>query len=279
MTGNFLHRLRHRWAVARRFSRAACGWRDIGPLFLAGIARQRPFAGNSAYARLGRMGGPIVKPRVAGGSRLALDLRDATDLMIFEEIFLDGIYPLDSVPFAPDVVVDCGACAGFFTLLVHARHAASQFHLFEPNPVNLTRLRHNLALNAIDATVHAAAVGIAAGTARFCGEGFGGHLAGRDTAKSIEVVVVDLARFLRETRPQRLLLKIDIEGAEATLLPTLESVLPPTTALFLETHQPEAVWRGYLQPLLNAGFRHHEIRRRHDSAAGTDYVEHVLLRT
>jgi hypothetical protein len=35
---------------------------------------------------------------------------------------------------------------------------AAGYHVFEPNPANLTRLRSNLALNAIAATVHATAV-------------------------------------------------------------------------------------------------------------------------
>ncbi len=88
--------------------------------------------------------------------------------------------------------------------------------------------------------------------------------------------MVDLIQFLREVRPQRLLLKIDIEGTEASLLSKLPSVLPPATVLFLETHHPEPVWRQYLQPMLAAGFDHRVIRHRHEKEARTDYVEHML---
>ena len=198
--------------------------------------------------------------------------------MIFEKIFLDGIYSLAGVSFTPDTVVDCGACAGFFTVLAHGRWPATCYHVFEPNPANLTRLRSNLALNAIAATVHAAAVGDQAGTAGFSGDGFGGHLADSNGPQTIAVTVADLTLFLRDIHPQRLVLKMDIEGAEATLLPKLPPVLPSATVVFLETHHPEPIWRQYLQPLLAVGFDHCLTRHRYDKEASTDYVEHLLTR-
>lgn len=279
---NLAQRLLARWKVARGFSSAAQGARDIAPLFLAGLARQRPFAGSSAYARLGRLLGTRVAPRIrgAGGHRLEFDLQDATDLMIFEEIFLENIYPLERMPFTPDTVVDCGACAGMFTVLAHSRYPGARFHVFEPNPSNLKRLNRNLSLNSIRASIHAAAVAEQAGKARFSGEGFGGHLDPTcDHTTTFEVEVVALPDFLRGLQSLQLLLKIDIEGAEKALLPLLGPVLPPATVLFLETHHPEPIWRAYLQPLLSAGFRHQEIRRRYDSVNQTEYVEHILLRT
>lgn len=183
-----LRQVRARLDTARRFSAAAFSWRDRAPLWLAGIARHRPFSGSGLYPALGRACATEVTPRLrgAGGHRLALDLRDATDLMILEEIFLDGIYPLDEVPFTPDAVVDCGACAGFFTVLAHARYSAAQYHLFEPNPANLTRLQRNLGLNRIAANIQPAAVGHQAGRARFSGEGFGGHLSASGEASSLD---------------------------------------------------------------------------------------------
>jgi FkbM family methyltransferase len=278
---NPLQRLYTRWQMARRFAGAAHSPRDYAPLFLAGIARLRPFTGSSLYARFGRLLGARIAPLIRGirAHRLEFDLRDATDLTIFEEIFLDGIYPLERVPFTPDTVVDCGGCAGFFTVLAHSRYPAARYHVFEPNPANLARLNRNLSLNAIPATIHAAAVAQETGRALFSGEGFGGHLdaAGAGTG-AFEVEVVALAAFLRDLQPRHLLLKIDIEGAEADLLPRLGEVLPPATVLFLETHHADEIWRAYLQPLLVVGFRQDEIRRRHDPVSGTDYVEHILIR-
>jgi len=273
-------RLQSRWTTAAAFAATAHAAEDRPALFLAGIARGVPFVGGGFYARLGRLLGAEVSPRVraAGGSRIGLDLRDAGDLMVFEEIFVDLVYPLNLVPFVPDTIVDCGACAGFFTLLAHARFPDARMHAFEPEPKNLERLRRNFALNGLAAEVHAAAVGLADGTASFSGAGFGGHL-GAAVQGAIEVRVAGLPQFLRSCGTQKLLLKMDIEGAEAQLLPAIVPLLPRTTALFLETHHPEEECRRYLQPLLDAGAIHSEIRRRHDAAAQTDYVERLLLRT
>ena len=67
----FFARLHARWRTAWKFAGAAQRWRDLGPLFLAGLARQRPFAGGSIYARLGRMLGTIVAPRYVAPEAVA----------------------------------------------------------------------------------------------------------------------------------------------------------------------------------------------------------------
>lgn len=271
-------RIAERLRVARRFAAAGTGPMDRVSLFRGGVARHRPFDGPSPYARLGRLGGAVITPRIrqARGQRVQLDLRELTGLILFEEVFLDAIYPLERVNFTPAAIVDCGACEGFFSLLAHARFPGVPCHAFEPQPQNVARLRRNFALNGLTATVHAAAVGVAEGRALFHGEGFGGHLAAAHTAGASEVRVVNLATFLTGLAAPRLLLKIDIEGAEAELLPALAARLPEHTAIFLETHHPEPVWRSYLEPLRAAGFARCELRRHRD--AGAEYVEHFLLR-
>lgn len=273
-----VERLGRRWRTAAAFSSIAYGWADRPALFLSGLAREIPFSGSGLYGRLGRFLGQEVRPRVkaAGGNRICLDLRDATDLMILQEIFIDGVYPLEILPFEPDAVVDCGACAGFFTLLAYARFPHARLFAFEPELRNLKRLRRNISLNEVE--VYPAAVGLEDRTARFRGEGFGGHLASAPGPDAVDVRMVDFRRFLESCGAKRLLLKMDIEGAEAELLPAIAGLMPHATALYLETHHPESVCRSYMQPLLDEGFSHREIRRRHDVATQTDYVERILLR-
>lgn len=272
--------LQRRWQSARTFAAAGSGWSDKIALGWAGIARLRPFAGDSLYATLGRAISHEISPRLrdACTKRVHLDLTDLIDLMVFEEVFLENIYPLAEVPFSPEAIVDCGACAGLFTMLAQARFPAARLHLFEPEPNNLIRLRRNLATNHLPAEVHAAAVGVSAGRARFSGQGFGGHLATADTEAAIEVELIDFPRFIRGLGAASLVLKIDIEGAEAELLPAIAPFLPPRTALFLETHQAEPVWEAYLRPLLQAGFTRRVIRRRTAEDNTIEYVEHLLLR-
>jgi len=275
-----LERLRRRWRTIARFASIASGWTDLPALVLAGIAREGPFSGDGLYDRLGRILGEEVSPRLApcGGCRVSLNLRSGADLMIAEEIFIENVYPLELLPFVPDVILDCGAHAGLFTIQSHSKYPSARLHAFEPEPENIRRLRSNLALNHIVCEVHPAAVGLSDGVGGFSGKGFGGHLARVADSQTIEVGVIGFPRYLRTMPDGKLLLKIDIEGAECELLPAIAGLLPRVTALFLETHHGEEECRRYLQPLLDAGFSHREIRRRHDSAARTDYVEQLLLR-
>jgi FkbM family methyltransferase len=283
---SLLSRLRARWRVIRAFAARGLAAGDRLSLARAGLARGRPFDGASLYARIGRLPRPVIAPRLRAtrGGRVMLDLRDLPDLMIFEEIFVDGIYPMDAASFTPDAIFDCGACRGHFALLAHSLHPAARLELFEPEPQNQERIRANLALNRIRATVHPAAVGVSSGHARFSGSGFGGHILAsgepedKPRTPSTQVAVVDLPALLRSAPPSSLWLKIDIEGAEESLLPALVPVLPERTVIWLETHHDEARVAAFLEPLLQSGFTRRIIRRRAGPSAEIEYVEQVLLR-
>lgn len=276
-----LNRLRRRWSTIRSFAATGQSWRDRCALAVAGFARHRPFGDDSFYARVGRTLFRSVTPKIApaAGLRLRLDLTDLVDPILYEEIFVDGVYPLERVPFVPDLVIDCGACHGMFTLLARARFPASRLIAFEPEPANFARLQTNLSLNAHGIEAVQAAVGAQDGRLHFCGDGFGGHLLASGDDSGIEVEVRSLPGMLRSLQSQRLVLKIDIEGAERELLPALAGSLPLQTVIFLETHHNESACAVYLQPCLDAGF-HHEIIRRRVPGPGDagDYVEHLLIR-
>jgi FkbM family methyltransferase len=214
---------------------------------------------------------------IARGSRVHLNLTDQVDLIIAEEIFVDGIYPLESLTFDPDTVIDCGACAGMFTLLARARYPDAKYHVFEPEPTNITRINRNLALNEFDVALHECAVGCRAGQVHFSGNGFGGRVNEEENA-GITVKLIDFPNWLSTIKTERLLLKIDIEGAEDELLPLLPPLLPPSTVLFLETHHDEKTYLGYLQSWFDAGFTHTIVRKRAATETDPDYVEHVLIR-
>lgn len=274
-------RLQRRWSTMRAFAATGLTLPDRFELAFAGFARHRPFGGDSLYARAGRAVCGAVTPRVApaGGARLRLDLTGFVDPMIYEEIFVDGIYPLEVVPFAPDLVVDCGACHGMFTLLARSRFPAARLVAFEPEPTNFARLQENLALNSPGPEAVRAAVGPAAGHVRFTGSGFGGHILGAEETGDIEVEVVSLPEFLRQARPQNLVLKLDIEGAERELLPAIVPQLPSKTVIFLETHHDPTICAAYLQPCLKAGFVDKIIRSRPPEPGKTaEYVERLLMR-
>ena len=130
-----------------------------------------------------------------------------------------------------DVAVDCGAHWGEVTAVLAATGAT--VHAFEPDPLNLERLQARFA-GAANVHLHAAAVGVAAGTARFHrfpgwqadparalakGTVMDGHpqMAG---AEEIMVPVIDFPAFLRDQAKagEIALVKLDIEGAELAIL-------------------------------------------------------------
>ncbi|KMW56760.1 nodulation protein noeI [Candidatus Rhodobacter oscarellae] len=132
-----------------------------------------------------------------------------------------------------DLVVDCGANVG--AVAVPLARTGAELHAFEPDPVAFTQLQKATA--AFDNVhLHAAAVGIAEGTARlFRGDTFADDpvkatrrstvLAGgvrmSDGGDSIETPVIDLpARLTEWAKRDRgiAFLKLDIEGAELDLL-------------------------------------------------------------
>ena len=74
--------------------------------------------------------------------------------------------------------------------------------------------------------------------------------------------------------PQCLLLKLDVEGEEAKIMPDLVPLLPPTCAVFFESHNGEDGFRDMERHLTAAGFAVQR-NRTHDEL----YVDAFALRT
>lgn len=130
------------------------------------------------------------------------------------------------------VIVDVGANIGISALYFLTRNAESRVHCYEPSPVNLDRLRHNLAGFEQRARISPVAVAEAAGTLDFNAEPtgrYGGIVREGYTAEVVNVIqvqVVDVNSVLEFVleREQRIdVLKIDTEGSE---LSTIEAVRP-----------------------------------------------------
>lgn len=269
-------RIRHRFDTARAFARTGERLQDRLLLSVAGLSRLRPFGDSSLYSRVGRLFGDEIHPRIreAGGLRVPLDLIDAAESTIFEEIFVEQVYPFEVVNFSPDLVLDCGAFTGMFSLRARRHFPHAKLIAFEPDAHNASRIRQAIALNSAAIEHREAAVGTEDGHARFTGGGYGGKLVEGDE-EGRDVTVVSLLRILREQRPRRLVLKMDIEGAERALLPAIVDLLPADTVIFLETHDEEAVVADYLAPFRERGFAERVVRRRPDEPL---FVERVLVR-
>lgn len=133
-----------------------------------------------------------------------------------------------------DVVVDCGANQGDVTAPL--AEVGAIVHAFEPDPYNLAKLQTRFAGQA-NVHLHAAAVGVSAGTVRLMRAAnwddnpdlasvkstivAGGHNIGGD---GIDVPMIDFPAFLRDlitTHGRVAFVKMDIEGAELDLLPAM----------------------------------------------------------
>jgi len=177
-----------------------------------------------------------VRPAALNGFCLTIHPHDLAEFTVYQEVFIDGVYDVNRVAFTPDAIVDCGAYQGYFTLLGHARFPSARLIAFEPDARNAQRLQANLRANRVTAGVRSEAVSTRDGEASFVGGGCGGKLT-EVGGGAIAVKTSDLRRVIAELESAALLLKLDIEGEEATLLPALMPSLPAQCAIFFEWHQ------------------------------------------
>lgn len=217
-----------------------------------------------------------LAPRRLAGLQVHIDPRNMSHFAIYEEVFMDGLYDLDLVPFMPDAIVDCGAFEGYFSLLAHARFPSAPVIAFEPNRDNYRGLLANLSRNDLAIDAREAAVSTRDGSAAFTGGGCGGQLSdeGRDTTT---VVVEDLRRVITSMQCRRLLLKLDIEGEEAALLPALLPVLPAQCAMFFEWHHGVDAFRAAAATLDSHGFTT-TLTKNHRTGDDTPFVDAFAAR-
>ena len=161
--------------------------------------------------------------------------------------------------------------------VARSRYPLARLTIFEPNPHNIAWIRQQAKLNSMNIEVVQAAVSIRDGEATFQDRfSYSGHLV--DDGKSFAreqhvweqsewaeqvrgspkgrytVRIVDLPAMLSQRRPERLLLKLDVEGEEARIIPELFDALPRLSAVFFETHHGESGWDRAKQQFVNHGF-------------------------
>jgi FkbM family methyltransferase len=222
---------------------------------LLGVFRTRPLTGDGLVDRgLRRLFPHIwIRPQLLRGWRLRINPARMSQFVIYEEVFMDRTYDLGQVAFVPDAIVDCGAFEGYFSLLAKARFPGAPVTAFEPNAENFAGLLANVRANRLDVEARCEAVSTADGQATFIGGGCGGRLASGE-AGGHTVPTCDLRRVLAQLAPTRLLLKLDIEGEEQSLIPAVLQVLPPRCAVFFEWHHGEVSFQQMAGLMRGAGF-------------------------
>lgn len=133
------------------------------------------------------------------------------------------------------VVVEMGACIGFY-MLVEAACGATVYAI-EPDPHNVEMMRKSLDLNGFTrARAYELAIGGVDGTAHFH-RSRGRSDRGRLSPKGLEVKVLTLDTFARRAGITRLdVLRCDIEGAEVGMVSGGRKTLEMARWLFIDLH-------------------------------------------
>jgi FkbM family methyltransferase len=139
---------------------------------------------------------------------------------------------------------DCGANAGYFTLLLSKLTGPTgRVYAFEPVPVNVNHIRRHLELNAIkNVTLLEYALADTNGMVNFSGGGAQGQIS-VDGDISVSCRTIDSAGL-----PPPHVMKIDVEGAEVALVRGARRTLQayrPRVFMSLHIPEPEVMDLGY----------------------------------
>ena len=190
------------------------------------------------------------------------DLR-YSDLLSFcpqwQDIFVRRVLAFRSNDPAPRIL-DCGANVGLASLFFKRAYPAARVTAIEADPTLFAMLRTNLRANrAADVETIQAALWNSNGTLAFQCEGSDsgmiGTLPGAIDGRSVTVPSLRLRDLLEREACD--LLKLDIEGAEDTVLEDCEPVLHRVAAMVMDLHEFDPRTRQaprVLERLTRAGF-------------------------
>lgn len=235
------------------------------PLFYEPLRHVYRFFTNQAYrnytllySRLAKR--PRFTPCRARVHGSELSIPDAASfLSAYHEIFVEDIYAFPFDGEAPRIL-DLGANIGLSVLYFKRLYPKASITALEADPAIYAHLEKNVRGNGYaDVKLVNKAVWYETTTLRFRAEGAdGGRAALPGDLHLIDVAAVDVRDILRGERFD--FLKMDIEGAEETVLPACREFLPEIGRVFVEYHskagQPQGL-AAILGTLADTGFRVH----------------------
>lgn len=220
----------------------------------------------------------MVRHTYFHGLELEFDLSDNFEMAICKEFFTDHAYNLKKLQFSPERIIDCGAYRGYFSFLAQSLFPAASITAVEAHPGNYKKIKAQLERNNIVSVelVHGAITNSSDEFITLFFEGSSGSLENSFSTKGehVPVKTVNLKQFIHHNN---LLLKIDIEGAELDFFPDIIHRLPPTCAVFIETHDGWNSLEQIRSVFLEKGFSFEIVSEKNqfiDSFAqrvGTDY--------
>lgn len=168
--------------------------------------------------------------KICNSNNIFLDYnQNKSGHLILKEIFEERVYA-DYFPFyKKSVIVDVGAHFGFFSLFANRNaHKDSQIHSFEPSTENFRRLQKNISSNKIEnVKMFRCAIGSKNGISKLIHRENPANSALEQRiqvhpSSFEEVETKTLETVIKENKIQKIdFLKLDCEGAEYTLLETL----------------------------------------------------------
>jgi FkbM family methyltransferase len=183
------------------------------------------------------------------GGHVANLRRQTTDGDVFWEVFVKGAYRLPSPSTSdrdPLTILDLGANAGLTSLYFLMRFPAARIIAVEPDPDNAAMARLNVSPYADRAMVLNAAVSSEDGLVRVC---MGEYGTGK-SAMSVRPTVAGDAEAVEALSMKTLMnrfdiaridiLKVDVEGAETSLLLGDRTWIDRTRVLAIELHNKDA---------------------------------------
>jgi FkbM family methyltransferase len=176
---------------------------------------------------------------------------------------------------AGDVVVDIGANIGYFSLLfAECAGSSGKVYAFEPHPESHALLQKNIAVNGITNIVsEAKAVGAKSGRIQLYESETDNvdhaTYAGDTRSRAIDVAQVSLDDYFRDQDIDIRLIKMDVQGAEPTVLAGMEKTLAKHPSIrIISEFWPYGMDRAghcpatFLARLAEFGFMMHEIQDR-----------------
>ncbi|WP_299041932.1 FkbM family methyltransferase [uncultured Thermosynechococcus sp.] len=213
-------------------------------------------------------------------SNLKIQIKNASDWIIYNDIFVDGEYDPAIYPLMLNLsehnqlqVLDIGANVGFFTIRVFDLLIRNGFtpdqvfiNLFEASP----RICQDLSERLIDINnlgnfiqIHNGLVGQREGSAKFSElefTGMSGIYTGSENANTQEINFIDVENILDgDTRIS--LLKCDIEGSELMFLENYPSLMKRVDSAVFELHPNYCDISKCMDLIRESGLFNYEILR------------------
>jgi FkbM family methyltransferase len=180
-----------------------------------------------------------------------------SDHQTFCEVAAIDCYGVRRFP-KPDLIIDAGGNIGHFTISIHSHWPEVPKIIFEPAPHNLEVLRQHLFRNDIPASIEASCLGKSDETVPFYLRAANQCSADEsDPFSKIEYVQqIRLSDYLSRHRGKRVFIKLDIEGAELSVLTDLASQRFTSVVCVGELHDVKRTASEFEKLMLSHGWKY-----------------------